>query len=97
MKAFIPLGNRLLVRPSEPETKRGSLYLPSQAQIAPTVGEVISTGEGLRKEDGTTMPMSVKVGDKILYTPYSTGTQIEIDFIKYLLIEEKDVLGLVYE
>lgn len=97
MKAFFPLGNRVLVKPSAPEEKRGSLYLPSQSQTAPSVGVVIAVGEGLRRENGTTMPLSVKEGDTVLYSPYTTGTQIEIDFVKHLLIEEKDIFGLVIE
>ena len=97
MKAFVPLANRILVKPSEPVEKRGSLYLPSAAQQAPSVGTIVAVGEGLRREDGTTMPMSVKKGDVVLYSPFTTGTQIEIDFVKHLLIEEKDVFGLVYE
>ena len=97
MKAFVPRGNRVLVRPSEPEEKRGSLYLPTQSQSAPSVGTVVARGEGLRREDGTNMPMSINVGDKVLYSPFTTGTQVEIDFVKHLLIEEKDIFGLVYE
>jgi len=97
MKSFSPVGNRVLVLPAVADEKVGMLYVPSQAQKKPSYGSVVAVGEGLRREDGSTMPMGVRVGDTVLYSPYTTGTEIEMDFVKYLLIDEKDVMGIVLE
>jgi len=89
-----PLADRVVIKPiEEAETMRGGLYIPDTAKEKPQQGEIISVGPG-RYEDGKLVPMSVKVGDKVLYGKYS-GTEVTIDGENYLILRESDVLAVV--
>ena len=89
-----PLADRVVVKASdEAEQMRGGLYIPDTAKEKPQQGEVIAAGPG-KYEDGKLVPMSVKVGDKVLYGKYS-GTEITLDGDQYLILRESDVLAIV--
>ncbi len=89
-----PLSDRVLVKPlEEMEVKKGKIIIPDTAKERPMQGEIIEAGPG-RVEDGKTVPMEVKKGDKILYGKYS-GTEVTIDDVEYLIMSEKDVLAVV--
>jgi chaperonin GroES len=89
-----PLADRVVVKASEDaEQMRGGLYIPDTAKEKPQQGEVIAAGPG-KYEDGKLVPMSVKVGDKVLYGKYS-GTEITLDGDQYLILRESDVLAIV--
>jgi chaperonin GroES len=90
-----PLGDRILVKPSEEKEKtKGGIVLPDTAKERPQEGEVIAVGEGKKTDDGKTIPLSIKVGDKVLYGKYS-GTEITVDGEEYLIIREEDILAIV--
>jgi chaperonin GroES len=89
-----PLSDRVVVKAAdEGEQMRGGLYIPDTAKEKPQQGEVIAAGPG-KYEDGKLVPMSVKVGDKVLYGKYS-GTEITLDGDQYLILRESDVLAIV--
>ena len=89
-----PLADRVVVKAlEEAETMRGGLYIPDTAKEKPQQGEIIAVGPG-KYEDGKLVPMSVKVGDKVLYGKYS-GTEITLDNEQYLILRESDVLAIV--
>ena len=89
-----PLSDRVVVRAlEETEQMRGGLYIPDTAKEKPQQGEIIAAGPG-KYEDGKLVPMSVKVGDKVLYGKYS-GTEITLDNEQYLILRESDVLAVV--
>ena len=89
-----PLADRVVVKPLEDtEQMRGGLYIPDTAKEKPQQGEIIAAGPG-KYEDGKLVPMSVKVGDKVLYGKYS-GTEITLDNEQYLILRESDVLAIV--
>ena len=89
-----PLSDRVAVKASEDtEQMRGGLYIPDTAKEKPQQGEIIAAGPG-KYEDGKLVPMSVKVGDKVLYGKYS-GTEITLDNEQYLILRESDVLAIV--
>jgi chaperonin GroES len=89
-----PLSDRVVVKSTdEAEQMRGGLYIPDTAKEKPQQGEVIAAGPG-KYEDGKLVPMSVKVGDKVLYGKYS-GTEITLDGDQYLILRESDVLAIV--
>jgi chaperonin GroES len=90
-----PLGERvfLKVNPAEEKTA-GGIFLPDNAQEKPQVGEVVTIGAGKRSDDGTYLPMEVKVGDKVLYSKYA-GTDIKLAGEDYVLLAEKDILAIV--
>ncbi len=89
-----PLSDRVVVKASEDtEQMRGGLYIPDTAKEKPQQGEIIAAGPG-KYEDGKLVPMSVKVGDKVLYGKYS-GTEITLDNEQVLILRESDVLAIV--
>ena len=66
--AFTPLHDRVLVRRIEGEEKTaGGLIIPESAKEKPAEGEIISAGEGARKDNGELIPMAVKAGDKVYF------------------------------
>jgi chaperonin GroES len=89
-----PLADRVVVRAlEETEQMRGGLYIPDTAKEKPQQGEIVAVGPG-KYEDGKLVPMSVKVGDKVLYGKYS-GTEITLDNEQFLILRESDVLAVV--
>lgn len=90
-----PLGERVIVRalPQEERTKSG-IYLPDTAKEKPQQGEVMAVGNGKVTDDGKTVPMTVKAGDKVLYGKYS-GTEVKIDGEEYLIIKESEILAIL--
>jgi chaperonin GroES len=90
-----PLGDRLLVRPvkREERTKSG-LVIPDTAKEKPQEGMVEAIGPGRMLDDGTKVPLEVKVGERILYAKYA-GNEFKLDGEEYLIVSEKDVLAVV--
>ena len=92
-----PLGDRVLVRPSQREevTKSG-IVLPDTAKEKPQRGEVIAVGAGKINEDGSRQPVDVKAGDQVLFAKYA-GTELKIEDDEFLILSEKDILAVVSE
>lgn len=85
-----PLADRVLVEPAEAETKTaGGIIIPDSVKEKPQRGTVIAVGGGKKDE-----PMTVKVGDAILYGKYS-GTEIQIEGKDYLIMRESDIFAVV--
>jgi len=92
-----PLGNRIVVEPSEGEAKTASgIILPETAKEKPQEGVVVAAGPGRRLESGEREPRDVKVGDKVLYAKYG-GTEVKIGGKTFLILREDDVLAIVGE
>jgi chaperonin GroES len=90
-----PLHDRLLVRRiEEKETARGGIVIPDTAREKPMEGKVLAVGNGRVLEDGTTLALDVKVGDRILFGKYS-GTEIKIDGEEVLIVREDEVLAIM--
>ncbi len=90
-----PLGDRVLVRPIEQkEVKRGGIIIPDTAKEKPQEGEVVAVGRGKTTDEGKTLAMDVKPGDRILYGKYS-GNEIKIDDVEYLIMHQDDILGIL--
>jgi len=93
--AFKPLHDRVLVRRIEGEEKtKGGLIIPDTAKEKPAEGEVISVGEGARKDSGELIPVGVKAGDRVLFGKWS-GTEVTIDGKELLIMKESDILGII--
>ena len=93
--AFKPLHDRVLVRRIESDEKTaGGLIIPDNAKEKPAEGEIISVGEGARKDSGELIAMSVKAGDKVLFGKWS-GTEVRIDGEELLIMKESDILGIL--
>lgn len=90
-----PLHDRLLVeRLSEDDKTAGGLFIPDTAKEKPQKGAVVATGAGRMTDDGKTIPLSVKSGDKVLFSKYA-GTELKLDGREFLMIREDDVLGII--
>ncbi|MCC5972203.1 MAG: co-chaperone GroES [Pararhodobacter sp.] len=93
--AFKPLHDRVLVRRIEGEDKtKGGLIIPDSAKEKPAEGEIISTGDGARKDSGELIAPSVKAGDRVLFGKWS-GTEVTIDGEELLIMKESDILGII--
>ena len=89
-----PLADRVVIRAlEETEQMRGGLFIPDTAKEKPQQGEIVAVGPG-KYEDGKLVPMTVKVGDKVLYGKYS-GTEVTLDDEQFLILRESDVLAIV--
>lgn len=90
-----PLDDRVLVRPDEAEERtEGGIYLPDQAKEKPVRGKVVAVGIGKLLDDGKRHPMSLKVGDRVVYGKYS-GSEVKIDGVEHTILREMDVLGVL--
>ncbi len=90
-----PLQDRILVeRMEETEKTKGGIIIPDTAKEKPAEGKVVATGNGRVGEDGTLIPMDLKVGDSILFSKYG-GTEVKIEGIDYLIMRQDDVLGVI--
>ena len=90
-----PLADRVLIEPAAAETKTSSgLYIPDTAKEKPQEGKVIAVGPGAKSEDGKTIPMDVKVGDRVLFGKWS-GTEVKVDGKEYSIMKESDIMGVV--
>lgn len=92
-----PLQDRILVKRLEEEEKtKGGIIIPDAAKEKPQEGRVIAVGDGKVLENGQRLPITVKVGDKILFGKYS-GTEIKIEGEEHLILREDDILAIVEE
>jgi chaperonin GroES len=90
-----PLHDRVLVkRLEEQDEKHGRLIIPDTAKEKPQEGKVIAVGTGKVTDDGKTLPLAVKAGDRILFGKYS-GSEVKLDGEEYLIMKEDDVLGIL--
>ena len=93
--AFRPLGDRVLVKRVEEESKtKGGIIIPDTAKEKPQEGEVVAVGPGSRDEDGKYIAMDLKAGDRILFGKWS-GTEVKIDGDDLIIMKESDVLGVL--
>jgi chaperonin GroES len=90
-----PLHDRVIIKPSQPEeVTKGGIIIPDTAKEKPMQGEVIAVGPGKLTEEGKLIPLTVKVGDKVLYGKYS-GTEVEINGEQFLIMRESDILAII--
>ena len=90
-----PLGDRVVVRAVEREeqTKSG-IYLPDTVQEKPQEAVVVAVGNGKLLDNGTRIPIDLKVGDRVLYSKYA-GTEVKQLDQEYLILRESDILGVI--
>jgi chaperonin GroES len=92
---FRPLGDRVVVRRIEEETKTtGGIIIPDTAKEKPSQGEIIAVGPGARDEEGERIAPEVKVGEIILFGKWS-GTEVKIDGEELLIMKESDIMGVI--
>lgn len=90
---IVPLGDKVVLKRQEAEsTTAGGIVLPDSAKDKPQRGEIVAVGDGHTKDDGTKLPLVVKEGDKVIFSPYG-GEEITIGDDQYLLLREADILA----
>ncbi|MDD5693370.1 MAG: co-chaperone GroES [Patescibacteria group bacterium] len=89
-----PLSDKVVIKPLEAEQKTASgIVIPDTAKEKPAQGEVVAVGPGKVKE-GKSIAMTVKIGDKVLYSKYSPQ-EVKVDGTEYLIISEEDILAII--
>ena len=92
-----PLGDRVVIEREEGEQKTpGGIVLPDTAKEKPKQGRIISVGSGRQLKDGTIVPLSVKVGDRVVFSSYA-GEEFKLGDRELLLMREEDILAVIEE
>ncbi len=92
--ALKPIGDRVVIELMEQEQERvGSIYVPDTAKEKPQQGKIIAVGPG-RQDGKDLIPMSVKVGNTVLFSKYG-GTEIKHGGKDYLIVSENDILAII--
>ncbi len=89
-----PIGEKILVKRVEAETKKGGIIIPDTAKEKPQEAEVVALGTGKLLKDGTRQPFEVKVGDRVIIEQWG-GSEVTIGEEKYILIKEENILAKV--
>ena len=88
-----PLSDRVVVMPEEvDETTASGIILPDTAKEKPQMGQIVAAGPGKISDNGNTVEMTLKAGDKVLYGKYS-GTEITLNNDEVLIMRESDILA----
>jgi len=91
-----PLGDRIVVKPLEAESKsKGGILLPDTAKEKPQEAKVMAVGKGKVLENGTVKAPEVKVGDKVLYGKYSGNEITTKEGEELLILREEDILAII--
>lgn len=95
MAKLKPLGDKVVVQVVEQEEKTASgIYLPDSAKKKPTEGKIIAIGTGRVLDNGERNPLSVKVGDRVLFSKYG-GNEVSLDGQDYTILDEDQVYAIV--
>lgn len=90
-----PLENGVVIKQLEAEEKTaGGIILPESAKEKPSMGKIVAVGPGKTLENGKLSKMSVKKNDEVLYSKYM-GNDVEVDGVKYVMLKESDILGII--
>lgn len=93
-RKFTPLLNRVLVQKLEPLQKTKSGIILSSKEANANVGKVIAVGEGHRAENGSLIPVSLKVGSTVVLPDFS-GTKIELNNGEFFLFRDTEIIGVL--
>lgn len=90
-----PLHDRVVVRRlGEEKTSKGGIVIPDSAAEKPQSGEVVAIGPGKLLENGQVRPLTVKVGQKVLFGKYA-GTEFKLDGSEVVVMREDDIMGII--
>lgn len=95
--SVVPLGDRVLVKPETETSEKspGGIIIPETARKEkPEQGTVVAVGAGKRGDDGSVMPVSVKVGDTVMFSKYGFD-EVKIDDEEYYIVSESSILAII--
>jgi len=94
MKKLRPLYDKVLIKRDDPgDVTTGGIFIPNTAQQKPLEGKIIAVGPG-KLDSGIHQPLSVKIGDRVMFSKYAE-TEIVLDGEKFILLKEDDILGII--
>ena len=94
---FRPLHDRVVIERIEADARTAAgIIIPDNAKEKPQQGEVVAVGPGGRDESGKLIPTDLNAGDRVLFGKWS-GTEVKIDGVEYVIMNEADVLGVLVE
>ncbi|MFN8709026.1 MAG: co-chaperone GroES [Planctomyces sp.] len=92
---IVPLGDRVVLKRAEAEAKTaGGIVLPESAQGKPQRGEIVAVGDGHVNDKGEKIPLTVKEGDRVIFSSYA-GDEISFGDQTFLLMRESDILAVL--
>ena len=95
MANFVPLGERVVIKPIEQDqTTKGGIFLPDTAKEKPQEGEVVAVGPGRVSDDGSRIAMELSQGDRVIYSKFA-GTEYKDGDDEYLILRESDILAKI--
>lgn len=90
-----PLGDNVLIKPLEAESKTASgILLPDSVKEKPQMGEIMAVGEGWHNDEGKVFPLTVKVGQKVMYKKWG-GDEIKVKGEDWMMVKQGDILAIV--
>jgi chaperonin GroES len=90
-----PIGEKVIIERSEAEEKtKGGIVIPDTAKEKPKKGTVVAIGDGRLLKSGKRLPLTVKAGDRVIFTSYA-GTEVTVDDKKYLIMGEEEILAVL--
>ncbi len=90
-----PLDERVLIKPTEPETRTASgIYLPEGAAEKPMTGTIVAMGPGKLNDDGSRTPLTLKKGDTVIYGKYA-GSEVDIKGVEHKICRASELLGVI--
>ena len=93
--ALRPLRDKVVVKPSDADEKSaGGIFLPDAAKKKPQEGTVIAVGTGRVLDDGTIKPLTVQIGDKVVYSKYG-GTEVKLEGSDFVLLDEDQIFAIL--
>ncbi|HYF13283.1 MAG TPA: co-chaperone GroES [Candidatus Paceibacterota bacterium] len=95
----MPLGDRVLVKPLSPEEIEGKttsfgIIIPDTAKEKPEQGRVVAVGPGKYGDDNKLIPVSVKVGDRIMFNKYGYD-EVKVEGVEYYIVSEQNILAVI--
>jgi len=95
MAELKPLGDKVVVELIEMDDKTaGGIYLPDSAKKKPTEGKVIAVGNGRVLDNGERNTLTVKVGDKVLFSKYG-GNEVNLEGHDYTILDEDQIYAII--
>lgn len=92
---FKPMFDKVLIKPDPAEEiSPGGIHLAPSTAERPIKGTIVATGPGIARDDGSIIPLAVKVGDRIVFGKYA-GSEIRINDEEFLILEEESILGIL--
>jgi chaperonin GroES len=90
-----PMHDRVAVRLVEPETTTASgIVIPDNAKEKPSTGDIVAVGTGRVLDNGTRVPLTVQVGNRVLFGKHA-GQSVKVNGEEYTILREEDIFAIV--